>query len=283
MDTYIDATPGAFAGARLVHVGARAAREATVLEEHQHDGVWQADWVLSGHVEYNVPSDSFRVGSREICFIKSGIPHQLRTSQGLVIRAIKFELSFDPFERQGTHGVRVVRISESERLLGALAEEVFAPRDTLPWRMSPGYLGALLLLMSPLAATWSDGDGVKDDLIARVQRYVAGRLGQGVSVTDMAHEAHLSVPYFSRRFRAAVGMSPGQWLTQQRLVQGAELMLYSDLTITEAAHAVGYSDLPTFSKAFSRWKGISPSAYRARWRNSTSPFSVEQAGPRSRA
>ena len=52
------------------------------------------------------------------------------------------------------------------------------------------------------------------------------------------------------------------WVSDQRLRRSAELIAETDRKIAEIATALGYSDLPTFSRAFKRQFAISPSEYR---------------------
>lgn len=52
------------------------------------------------------------------------------------------------------------------------------------------------------------------------------------------------------------------WVSDQRLRRSAELIATTDRKIAEIATAVGYNDLPTFSRAFKRQFGMAPSEYR---------------------
>jgi AraC-like DNA-binding protein len=47
--------------------------------------------------------------------------------------------------------------------------------------------------------------------------------------------------------------------------RAAELLRESQRRITEIAHDVGYESVPSFNKAFRKWQGDSPTAYRARF------------------
>lgn len=100
------------------------------------------------------------------------------------------------------------------------------------------------------------------DPIEAAQQFVISHLDEPLTARLLAGMVHLSARHFSRRFRVANGVSPGKWIAQQRLERAAELLQYADLSITAIASEVGFVDLPTFSKAFKRWKQVSPSEYR---------------------
>lgn len=52
------------------------------------------------------------------------------------------------------------------------------------------------------------------------------------------------------------------WVSDQRLRRSAELIVTTDRKIAEIATALGYNDLPTFTRAFKRQFGVAPSEYR---------------------
>lgn len=52
------------------------------------------------------------------------------------------------------------------------------------------------------------------------------------------------------------------WVSDQRLRRSAELITTTDRKIAEIATALGYNDLPTFTRAFKRQFGMAPSEYR---------------------
>lgn len=68
--------------------------------------------------------------------------------------------------------------------------------------------------------------------------------------------------HFSHVFTQKVGLSPQQYVQQLRLERAGELLKDDALQIGEIALSVGYPDLYTFSRAFKRLKGCSPSEYR---------------------
>ena len=52
------------------------------------------------------------------------------------------------------------------------------------------------------------------------------------------------------------------WMSEQRLLHCAQQVAETDRKIVEIAESCGYNDLPTFSRAFKRQFGVSPSEYR---------------------
>lgn len=79
---------------------------------------------------------------------------------------------------------------------------------------------------------------------------------------EMAKRLNVSEDHFIRLFRDIVGTSPQRYLQQLRHREAKRLLGGTDLKIEQIGRRLGYEDLHNFSKAFKKWQGISPGAYR---------------------
>ena len=70
--------------------------------------------------------------------------------------------------------------------------------------------------------------------------------------------------YFSRQFKALTGFGFLEYLTQTRIRAAEQLLAETDLSIVDIAELAGFSCSNYFGDVFRRYKGVSPSAYRAR-------------------
>lgn len=84
---------------------------------------------------------------------------------------------------------------------------------------------------------------------------------QNPPVADIARQCNLSAFHFFRSFRQAFAMSPYQYMLQLRLQHALKMIQLNQLTLTEIAYCSGFPDLFTFSKAFKRMYGATPSRY----------------------
>ena len=71
---------------------------------------------------------------------------------------------------------------------------------------------------------------------------------------------------FNRRFRAATGMSPLEYLQAVRLEEAKQQLETEDATVEEVAYAVGYDDVFSFRRLFKSKTGISPAEHRKRFK-----------------
>ncbi|MHA5047807.1 GlxA family transcriptional regulator [Streptomyces sp. SD15] len=88
------------------------------------------------------------------------------------------------------------------------------------------------------------------------------RLGDPLTLTDLAGNARMSLRTFARRFQDEVGMSPGRWLIQQRVARARHLLESSDLSVDQIAGEVGFATGTSLRQHLHTAIGVSPQAYR---------------------
>lgn len=102
--------------------------------------------------------------------------------------------------------------------------------------------------------------------IARAIDYIRelppGAPAEAITLDRLAEVAELSKFHFLRQFDQVVGMTPGAYLRTLRLCQAARLLRTSETPILDIALAIGFADHPSFSRAFARYMGLTPSEYR---------------------
>jgi signal transduction histidine kinase/DNA-binding LacI/PurR family transcriptional regulator/AraC-like DNA-binding protein/response regulator of citrate/malate metabolism len=99
-------------------------------------------------------------------------------------------------------------------------------------------------------------------LIRKAMAYIHEHYAEPVSRQAVADHVGMSSSHFARCFRQEVGVTPIVYLNRCRVNQAKELLSAGDMTVTEIAMAVGFSDSSYFSKVFRREVGESPSQYR---------------------
>jgi AraC family transcriptional regulator of arabinose operon len=103
-----------------------------------------------------------------------------------------------------------------------------------------------------------------DERILRSLDYACLRLKQPLSVAQLAASAGLSESRFAHLFSEQLGLSPMQYVEQQRLRRAAELLLMTNYPISRVAEAVGFGDVGHFGRVFRASRGVSPREFRKR-------------------
>ncbi len=82
------------------------------------------------------------------------------------------------------------------------------------------------------------------------------------TVAALAEHVAMARSTFSARFAETMGKPPLEYLTQWRLQKASFLLRASGAELKQVAAQVGYKSAAAFSKAFARWAGVAPGAYR---------------------
>ncbi len=85
----------------------------------------------------------------------------------------------------------------------------------------------------------------------------------GISVAEIAARLHLNRSYFSMIFRKNMKKTVAEHLSELRMERAAKLLTEYGYSVTVTAASVGYQDVFTFSRAFKKRFGVSPSEYRS--------------------
>ncbi|MGW0943932.1 GlxA family transcriptional regulator [Streptomyces sp. NPDC002623] len=96
--------------------------------------------------------------------------------------------------------------------------------------------------------------------------WALGRLHEPIQLRDMAEQEAMSVRTFTRRFREEVGISPGQWLAQQRVERARHLLESSDLSVDQIARDAGFGTAQSMRQHLQAALGVTPTAYRRTFR-----------------
>jgi transcriptional regulator GlxA family with amidase domain len=105
-----------------------------------------------------------------------------------------------------------------------------------------------------------------DPLAQSAADWMALRLGDAFSAQDLATACHVSYRTLHRRFRAAAGMAPQEYLRAIRVERAKALLESGCQSIEQIVAQVGYADVPSFRRLFARLTGVSPAQYRRRFR-----------------
>ena len=103
--------------------------------------------------------------------------------------------------------------------------------------------------------------------MAQILEYIdASFKDQNLSQSQTAARFNMSTASLSRMFSEALGMLFVDYVSQKRMAYGAELLAGTNLSVKEIVAEVGYIDVSSFSRKFSKVFGMTPTAYRKQYR-----------------
>ena len=105
----------------------------------------------------------------------------------------------------------------------------------------------------------------KTSIDSRLQQaidYIQAHLNRKLSLAEIARVINISPPYLSSLFKRTIGVSPHQYVIQQRVERAKLLLLKTNLAIADIALEVGFSNQSHLTRHFKRLLGVTPQQVR---------------------
>jgi AraC family transcriptional regulator len=127
-------------------------------------------------------------------------------------------------------------------------------------------LASELSLSAPRATDISAAKpATKSELLRRVslgRDFMISMSDRPITVEDAARASCISTFHFHRLFRQVFGVSPHAFLRNFRMQRAANMLRFTEETVSEIVGRVGFQSVSSFSGAFRRQYGLSPSLFR---------------------
>jgi AraC family transcriptional activator of pobA len=253
--------------------------EGPIRAPHRHD-YHELLWVRSGAGRHLIDGEPLPVTPQTLTIIGRGQVHQFEHAQdlrGALLRFTDAALAGGGADRIRSswllsgRGGRAVAVPDGEcsRLDGAfaaLAAETRRPPDPYAAEVVRHLITTILLWTE----RWYDAARIErrdaDDAEVQMHRRFAEQLERDFAAHhDAAHYADaLAVPgaALSRALVAITGRATKELILERVMLEAMRLLRFTDLTVSEIAHRVGFGDPLYFSRAFKRHTGRAPQAYR---------------------
>ncbi len=101
-----------------------------------------------------------------------------------------------------------------------------------------------------------------DAQIREAEAYLQSHFQRGVSIEQLARAVNMSPRNLIRRFKAATGRVPGEYLQALRVAAARELLEGGAASVQQICTQIGYEDLAFFRRVFKRHTGVAPAEYR---------------------
>lgn len=107
--------------------------------------------------------------------------------------------------------------------------------------------------------------------VAAAVAYLHKNLSETVRMADLVHHVGFSRARMFDLFKAQTGLTPNHYLQKLRIEKAQEELQGTNKSVTEIAHATGFSSAQYFSTVFIRYTGLSPTDYRKAHRDHRPP------------
>ena len=104
--------------------------------------------------------------------------------------------------------------------------------------------------------------GISAAVTEKAVEYMNKNFFRQIDLADIAEYVHLSPIYFHKLFKKSAGMTPLEYLNEQRISAAKRELILSNKSISEIAEVCGFTSQAYFSYAFGKKLGLTPSEYR---------------------
>src|SRR5215471_15416859 len=95
-----------------------------------------------------------------------------------------------------------------------------------------------------------------------VSAYIEEHIAEQIPLATLAHRVRLSPYHFCRAFKRSFGVPPHLYHNARRIDQAKTLLARLTCSVTEIALTLGFSETSSFTAAFRKATGSTPTAYR---------------------
>lgn len=279
---FID-NPYPLTGLRLLQIGDISTKAGYTLPQHAQQ-CNEITIIVSGSGTHVIDGASYVMKPGDVLIIPKDSLHNAQTSFEDPFRF--FYLGFDILEEALSdptfHEFNQMLVPRG-RLLGG-AEEIipffegafseFVNLNEYSRSMTDGFVHQIITSLcrlskgkTPTQYYPAADDSPQQSLVYAVVRYIDQNMDQISSLSELGNQLGYTYPYLSDIFSKELGITIHQYYDKKRFEAAIRYLRDSHYSVTAIAHRLHYSSLHSFSKAFHKKFGVSPTNYHALFHN----------------
>ncbi len=258
-------------------------------QRHEHEFI-ELVYVISGRGKHIIQDETIETKQGDIFILNAHVPHEFYSDQSSSF--IVYNCMFQPTAlnqslndpdnflnlayRYLFHSFHSEQDSKNYiTLVGSQNGECKAILDTMfaeYSRREEGYkevlkanLTVLLIAVFRLYKKSAEQKNIpyyQKLVVERSYQYIKEHYREKIRCENIAEYSYLSLSYFNRIFKGITGITAMNALQNYRIEAACEMLIHSDLQISDIAYAVGYTDIKFFYALFRKAKGTTPGDYR---------------------
>ncbi len=256
----------------IVHRVVRTRKEkGQYVEPHSHS-FFHFIYVFSGSIRTTFGEKEYLLQERTLIMIPPGVVHSVTGQEISVSLDVKFSCSEGLARMITSLPERISPVNDQNHgLLCSILEEAVGQADGYEELINLRMYELIIQLKRESAGTQPESCPVKTSENAAIRgilQLIEEKLETPLNVSDLAEICGYSGNYFRLLFKEHTGMTPNSYISRRRIARAKELMLYSDLNVTQISERLGYQSIHDFSRQFRQLTGIPPTEYIGRIKNS---------------
>lgn len=254
---------------------AEGAEAAIPRVMHKHQDRFELMFFRSGSGIYNIDGRRYNVKKGDLILFNAHILHdeQPKASEDL----LTFSCGVEQLKVDGLPiNVLTPRTQSAVIACGEFYDEICQLFDQM-WshvsrkrlysaEIGDNLLSVLLLICRNLWLGHKHESETSNALLGqRVKDYIDDHYKEDIALSSITAALSMSQFYLAHAFKNYSDYSPKHYQTRRRIGEAQNLLLSTDLGITEIANAVGYDNVNNFHRIFHNLVGIPPARYKKFW------------------
>lgn len=256
---------------------AKRTKERYVADSHYHNA-YEIYYLVSGSRRYLVNHTIYDIKKDDMILVPKGTIHKTTSMQKHThtrflinfsdefVKSICDEMGKDAIEK--VFEITKISVPESRReyVLGLFErmkeEKEGEDADGYSEFLIKNYLSELFVFINRYNRKTTPEIGITEEKIQKAAKYIYENYNKDITLADVANYVYMSESYFSKKFKRVTGLNFSEYLTNVRIKKADEMLLETQLTISEIAQECGFRESNYFGDVFKKLKGISPNKYR---------------------
>lgn len=102
----------------------------------------------------------------------------------------------------------------------------------------------------------------KNNPMVPVLEYIRANIRENINLKELSNKACMSPTSFYRYFKRELGMSPIEFILNEKIKQAKQLLKDPNIQINEVSYASGFEDSNYFIRIFKKYEGVTPKQYQ---------------------
>ncbi len=235
-------------------------------------------YVMEGKMTYSTSRGTFELGSGDVAFFNSNVPHSTTIESEILDNVVVQFLSPAKFSNNLKY---LGMILETDSVTDCIFRSGEPETDEICQYISAmitanehreiaynySVIANIYLIISLLHRKSLLVDNIsliRNDLLEKIMpvvEYINSNYSENITLKELSDILHLNEQYFSRLFKKATGITPIEYLNFVRIYEAGKL-IKSGEHASVAALKTGFSSLSYFNRVFKKQKNCSPMEYK---------------------
>ncbi len=259
-------------------------RDFKVTYPHRHDDFYELLYVTQGVGDYIIDFQQYEIKPESIFFLSPGQIHELQLSEDVQGFIFLFTSAFYHFNKldsnkifefpffytigKDTPPLWLAEGNDKEALKKLFEQAVAENKQELQDKDDAvrALLDLILIACKRLYPVLLQEENFSKGkiLVKRFKKLIEEKCYENLSVKECAFELSVTANHLSETVKRITGRTPTDLINDRQLMEIKRMLTHTELTVSEIAFKLNFSDQSYFSKFFKKLSGITPAVYRSK-------------------